>query len=31
MLLRDPIFKRSLLIKDPAKIAEGFNRTTVEK
>ena len=28
ILLRDPIFKRSILIKDPGKIAEGFNRTT---
>lgn len=27
MLLRDPVFKRSTLIKDPAKVAEGFNRT----
>lgn len=31
MLLRDPIFKNSSIIKDPMKLAEGFNRTSNEE
>ena len=29
-LLKDPIFKKSNIIKDPAKLAEGFNRSNAE-
>ena len=31
ILLRDPVFKNSSIIKDPAKLAEGFNRSRTEE